>query len=225
MCIRDRILTLAHKVSAFTTTYKKQLIIAASLLVAIVVIISGYSLVRSQQERKAAPLVAVAYNYYSPASGVSADYNKALGLFRDIQKDYSGTKSGAIAQYYIGNCLVNLGQLDEAIKEYGNFVNKYSSDKLLLGLVYQRMGYVYTILGKRSDAVKAFEQSEAAAGPGVATMELARLYETSGNMPESQKKYKLVMDKLAGTSWAMEAMGKLQAITPVQQPAAAQSGK
>jgi len=221
----QEILTLAHKISAFFAQYKKQLVIAASSLVAILVIVAGYSLVHSHQEQKAAPLVAAAYEYYSPASGAGADYPMALGLFRDVQKNYSGTMSGAIAQYYIGNCLVNMGQLDEALKEYGVFANKYSGDKMLSGLVYQRMGYVYLSLGKTADAIKAFEQSEAAAGPGVATVELARLYAVSGNMPESQKKYKLVLDKLGGTSWAVEAMGKVQTLSPVQQSATGKTEK
>jgi tetratricopeptide (TPR) repeat protein len=221
----QEILTLAHKGSAFYAAYKKQFLVATALIIAVLVIAAGYSLLRSQQEKKAAPLVAVAYEYFSPASGVGADYAKALGLFRDIQKKYSGTMSGAIAQYYVGNCLMNLGQLDDAIKEYGFFVSKYSSDKLLLGLVYQRMGYLYSSLGKTSDAIKAFEQSESASGPGVATIELARLYEASGNIPESQKKYKLVLDRLGGTAWAMEAMGKVQALSSVQQPAAGKADK
>jgi tetratricopeptide (TPR) repeat protein len=221
----QQIVTLAHKASAFYEGSRKQIVIAASLVIAALVIIAGYSLLRSQQEQKAAPLVAVAYEYYSPTSGVGADYAKALGLFRDIQKKYSGTMSGAIAQYYVGNCLVNLGQVDDAIREYGVFVNKYTGDKLLLGLVYQRMGYVYSRLGRSADAIKAFEQSEAAAGPSVATVELARLYETAGNIPESQKKYKLVLDRLGGTSWAMEAIGKVQALSSVQQPAAEKSDK
>ena len=85
--------------------------------------------------------------------------------------------------------------------------------------MYQRLGYLYTMLGKQADAIKAFKQSEAGAGPGVATVELARLYEVSGNIPDSQKKYKMVMSKLGGTSWSTEAIGKVQTIAPVPQPA------
>jgi hypothetical protein len=51
------------------------------------------------------------------------------------------------------------------------------------------------------------------------------LYEASGNIPESQKKYKLVLDRLGGTAWAMEAMGKVQALSSVQQPAAGKADK
>lgn len=221
----QEILTLAHKATDVLSVYKKQIIVAVSALAAVLIILAGYSLMRAHQEKKAAPLLAEAYEYYSPTGGMNADYARALGFFREIQKKYSGSRSGATAQYYIGNCLVNLGQTDEALKEYAAFTSRYSNEKLLLGLVYQRMGYVYSMLGKQADAVKAFEHAETAAGPGVATVELARLYEASGNIPESQKKYKVVMEKLSGTSWGMEAMSKVQKIEPTSQPAAGKTGK
>lgn len=205
--------TILNSVSKVLSTYRKQLVIAASIVAALLVISGGYSLLRSADERKASPLLAAAYESYTRSPGMSsADYAKALELFRTVQKTYSSTMSGAISQYYIGNCLVELGRRDEALKEYQLFAAKYSGDKYLLALVYQRLGYLYASLGKQADAVKAFEQSESLGGPGVATIELARLYENSGNMPDSQKKFKIVQEKLGGTTWSVEAMGKLQKI-------------
>lgn len=207
------IVTILNSVSGVLATYRKQFVIAASIAAALGVIVGGYSLLRSADEKQASPLLAAAYETYTRSPGTSAaDTAKALELFRGVQKKYSGTMSGAIAQYYAGNCLVELGRPDEALKEYLLFVKKYSGDKYLLALTYQRMGYLYNALGKQADAVKAFEESEAIGGPGVATVELARLYENSGNMPESQKKLKIVQEKLGGTTWSVEAMGKLQRI-------------
>ena len=221
----QEIVTIARKVLDTLSEYKQSLLIAAAAVAAVLVITAGYSLYQSAQEQKAAPLLAAAIEYYVPSGAAGADYQRALDMFRDIQKKYSGTKSGAIAQYYIGNCLVNLGKPDEALSAYSAFTNKYAGEKLLLSLVYQRMGYVYITLGKQADALKAFEQAETVGGPSVATVELARMYEASGNIPEAQKKYKQVMEKLGGTTWAMEAMGKVQAITPATQPPVGTSGK
>ncbi len=81
------------------------------------------------------------------------------------------------------------------------------------------------MLGKQTEAIKAFEQSEAVGGPGVATIELARLYEASGNTSEALKQYKLAQEKLGGTSWGVEAMGKVQVIKSSPQPAADNKGK
>ena len=210
--------TIAHKVSTFVADNRKTVTIIISTLAAVLILAAGYAFMRYLQEQKAGGLVASAYEFYAPTKGTNPDYAKALDLFREVQNKYSSTMSGAIAQYYVGNCLVNLGRTDEALKEYEAFVKKYSGDKFLLGLVYQRLGYAYEAVGRRDDAVKAFEQSETLIGPGVSTVELARLYETAGNIAEAQKKYKVIAEKLSGTTWAMEAMGKVQKIEPVPMP-------
>jgi tetratricopeptide (TPR) repeat protein len=221
----QEIRTLAHNASEFMAAHRKNFTIIVAAFAAVLIIVAGLRLMRSMQEQKATLLVAAAYGYYSPSQGAGADFARALDLFRSVQKQYPSTRNGAIAQYYIGNCLANLGRNDEALTEYQAFVAKYAGDKFLLGLVYERMGYVYNALGKQAEAVKAFEQSENLIGPGVSTMELAKLYEAAGNVSVSQQKYKLIADKLAGTAWAMEAMGKVQKIAPLQMPAPPTGGK
>ncbi len=221
----QEILTFAHTLSDFLAKYRTQFLSVLSVVAGIIVIAAVYSLMKAQQEQKAAPIVAVAYEYYNPSGNGNNDYGKALALFREAQSKYSGTKSAAIAQYYIGNCLVNLGQPDEALKAYELFVKNYSRNSFLLGLVYQRMGYVYLSLGKQDDARKSFEQAESLAGPGAATVELARLSEAAGNGPDAERRYRTVVEKLAGTSWAVDAMGKVQQAVPVPQPVAGTGNK
>jgi tetratricopeptide (TPR) repeat protein len=210
----QEIMTLARMISSFIAKHRRKFAITASVVAAVLLLIAGYEFMKSQQEQQASPLVAASYNYYSPANGGIADYGRALELFRDVQKRYPDTMSGAIAQYYIGNCLVNLGRPEEALKEYGAFIKRYANKKILAGFVYQRMGYVYEGMGKSDEARKSFEQAETLLGTGVATVELARLYEMAGNQPEAEKKYKAVFEKLTGTTWAMEATSKVQKITP-----------
>lgn len=221
----QEIRTLAHNASEFLAAHRKNVTIIVSVFAAVLILAAGYRIMQSVQEQKATPLVMSAYGYFSPSQGTGADFAKALELFRNVQKQYPSTRSGSIAQYYIGNCLANLGRNDEALSEYQTFASKYAGDRFLLGLVYERMGYVYSALGKQADAVKAFEQSETLIGPGISTLELARLYEASGNVAGSQQKYKLISDKLAGSAWAMEATGKVQKIAPLQLPAPSSGGK
>ena len=221
----QEIMTIAHTVSAFLAKYRKHFVIAVSALAGVIVLAAGYAIMKAQQEQKASPFVATAYEYYNPSNGSAGDYGKALDLYREVQKKYPNTESGSIGKYYCGNCPVNLGRPEEAVKAYQAFIDNYSHDKFLLGLVYQRLGFAYQGLGRMDDARKSFEQSEALLGPGVATVELARIYEAAGNKPEAEKKYKTVLDKLIGTSWAMDAMGKVQKIAPIPQPAAGKSTK
>jgi tetratricopeptide (TPR) repeat protein len=202
-----QLMTVANKAVDLVRQHQKNLTIAAAVIAAVLVIAAGYSLFQSNNDKKASALLAAAQGFYQEQAGSAPDYAKALEQYRDVQKKYPGTTSGAIAQFYVGNCLVNLNQPNEALREYEALVKKYSGDKDLAGLAYQRMGYVYSALGKPSDAIASFEQAEAVLGPGIATVELAKLYERAGNGAEAQKKYKVIAEKLGGTTAAPEVQG------------------
>jgi len=217
----QEIVTMAHGVSNFVAANKKIIAIVGAVLAGALLLTAGVSFKRSFDEQKAGPLFEAAYSRYSPRSGSNSDFAKALELFRDVHKQYPSSMSGRMAALYEANCLAALGRNDEAIKEYHAFVRENGSDKILAGLAYQRMGFLLESLGKQAEAIKSFEQSDQMIGPGVATVELARLYEASGNSAEAQKKYKVVADKLSGSPWALEATGKVQKIQP--EPAAAKT--
>jgi tetratricopeptide (TPR) repeat protein len=199
-----QLMTLANKVLDLVSLHQKNLTMVAAVLAAVLVIAAGYTLFQSSNDKKASALLATAQGYYQERSGAAPDYAKALELYRGVQKNYPRTTSGAIAQFYVGNCLVNLNQPNEALKEYETLAKKYSSEKDLVGLAYQRMAYVQSALGKQSDAIASFEKAEAVLGPGFATVELAKLYERAGNGAEAQKKYKVIAEKLGGSAFAPE---------------------
>jgi tetratricopeptide (TPR) repeat protein len=215
----QEIVTMANKVSKIVGANRKVLSIVAAVLAGILLLVAVVSFKRSYGEQKAGPQFEAAYSRYSPRTGSNPDYAKALELFRDVHKQYPSSMSGRMAALYAANCLAGLGRGDEALKEYQSVIHEYGSDKLIAGLAYQRIGYISAAQGKQSDAIKAFEQSDSLLGPGIATVELARMYEAAGNRAEAQKKYKMIADNLPGSTWAMEAMGKVQKIQSV--PAAA----
>lgn len=202
-----QLMTIANKALDLVTRYQRNITIAAVVLAAGVVIAAGYTLYQSSSDKKASALLAAAQEVYQAQAGAAPDYAKALEQYRDVQKKYPRTLSGAIAQFYIGNCLVNLNQPNEALREYETLVKKYSGETELAGLAYQRMGYVYQALGKQTEAIASFEKAEAALGPGIATVELAKLYERAGNTAEAQKKNKTIADKLGGTAFAPAVQG------------------
>lgn len=220
----QEILTIAHHVSSFVAANSKVFTISFAALAAVLIIAGAYAFKRSLDEQNAGPLLASAYEVYAPATGAAPDFYRALQLFQEVNKKYPSTKSGAMAKFYAANSLMNLGRTDEALKEY-QALQDSSNDPLLRGLAGQRMGYIYRSSGNQADAIKAFERADSLIGPGVSTVELARLYEASGNSLESQKKYKMISEKLAGTTWGVEATGKVQAIQPVPGPVKSEDKK
>ena len=205
----EEIRSIARSVLEYYHAYQKQANVVFTLLAVALVGVIAFTLVRSGNERKAGLLFAAAYEAYDPGGAGTPNYPVALQRFQDITKQFGSTVNGAVAQYYIGNTLVQMDQYDSALKEYDAFTKKHAGEKVLLGMVYQRMGYAYLRLGKRDEAVKAFSEAEAVSGTGAATLELARLYDRMGNSQEAQKKYKELSEKLPATTWAMEAKLKL----------------
>lgn len=200
--------SIARSVLDLYHAYQKQANVALTLLVVALTAMIAITMVRSGNEKRAGLLFAAAYDAYRPGGG-APNYPLALQRFQDVTKQFSGTVNGAAAQFYVGNTLVQLNQHEAALKEYEAFTKRYSGEKVLLGLVYQRMGYAYLALGRQEDALKAFRQAETLADAGAATLELARLYDRMGNSHEAQKKYKELSEKLPATTWAMEAKLKL----------------
>jgi len=227
MQTEDEIKSIAHNVFDYYRSYQKQFSIALAVIVLVLAATLVYAIVGSSNEKKASQMMSAAYDAYDPRGGAPANYPQALQRFQDIVKQYGGTVNGAIAQFFIGNTYVQMGQPEAALKEYEAFINKYSSEKFLLGQVYQRIGYTYLAMGKQDEALKAFGQAEAITGTGPATLELARLYERAGKSQEALKRYKDISDSLPSSAWAMEARKKLpppnlgQAPTSVQPGAAA----
>jgi tetratricopeptide (TPR) repeat protein len=227
MSPEEEIKSITHTVSDYYQAYRQQANIGLTLIALTLIVFTVYSLVQSGNEKKSGQLLAAAYDAYDPGGGVPANYPLALQRFQDVVKQYGGTTSGAIAEFSIGNTYARMGQYDAALKEYEAFTKKHAGEGLLLGMVYQRMGYAYLAAGKGDEAMKAFGNAEKLAGTGPATLELARLYDRAGNGQEALKKYKAINDDLPSTAWASEARAKLpppdlgQAKKPEQPGAAA----
>ncbi len=222
MSPQEEIRSIGHTISDYYQAYRQPANMAFTLIAVVLIVMAVYSLVQAGNETKAGQSLAAAYGAYAPGGGAAANYPLALQRFQDTVKQYGGTMSGAIAQFYIGNTYAGMGQPEAALKEYEVFTKKHAGEKFLLAMVYQRMGYAYLALGRRDDAVKAFAQAETISGTGASTLELARLYSLAGNNQEALKKYKEISDNLPSTVWAVEARSKLpppELKTPISAPA------
>jgi len=205
----EEIKSMIHHASDYYQIYRKQIIAAIAVIVLVLATALIYAIMQSSNENKAGRMLSAAHEATNPGGGAPANYPLALQRYQDVVKQYGGTLNGAIAQFYLANTYVQMGQPEAALKEYETFIKKHSGEKVLLGLVYQRMGYVYLAMGKQDDAMKAFGQAEAITVTGPATLELARLYDRTGKTEEAQKRYKDISEKLPSSAWAIEARQKL----------------
>ncbi|NOZ67683.1 MAG: tetratricopeptide repeat protein, partial [Deferribacteres bacterium] len=112
---------------------QRQAIIAASAVVAVIILYVIYALYSSSAADKAYSFETEAYKYYYVTGTDEVltgkdRWKKALELF---QKSVD-IKPTPTALFYLGNCYFNLGDFDNAIRQYNAFIDKFSSNKEIL---------------------------------------------------------------------------------------------
>lgn len=223
----EEIKSIMHDFSDIASRHKKLVTLVGIAVLAIAIVYTGYALLQASRDATAAKLLAEANEIAAPLGGIAVDRQASLDRYREIADQYSGTMSAAVARYYAANSLAGAGRSDEALKEYQKFIDHYSRKKVLLGFVYQRMGYLYSGMGKSDEAIQSFSRAEELTGIGLATLELAKLYDQSGKKEASQQKYKEIVDTLPSSLWAMDARTKLPppTLTAAPPPPAAAESK
>jgi tetratricopeptide (TPR) repeat protein len=194
---------------------QKQFIIGGSVVVGAILLIIIIFVYSSSQRQKAYGLEVEASNLYYSAQGGDAQSigdrtQKAIELFiRSIN-----TKATPTALYLLGNSYFRLGDYENAIKEYDRFIKKFSGEKAIIPLVYQKLASAYFKSGKADNALKALGSLSKVDG-GIykdsALILEARYYDSRGEADKAMGMYKEIVAAFPSSPWAAEAQGKISA--------------
>ncbi len=194
---------------------RKQAIIAVSSVVVIVILYVIFALYSSSSVHKAYALETEAYRYYYAIGADDAlpgkeKWEKALELFRK-SVDIRPTPT---ALFYLGNCYFNLGDFDNAIKQYNTFIDEFSGDKGILPLVYQKLASAYFRTdrnGKALEILNRLAEIQDGAFKDTALALEARYYESSGETAKALEKYREISTEFPSSPWSAEAASKIAA--------------
>ena len=116
--------------------------------------------------------------------------------FIDIAKEYKATRSGKLANFYAGACLMHLGQYEEAI----SYLNKYKlDDEVIAPQAKGLIGDAKVELGDNAAGIKnyieAADMAENAFLSPIYLMKAGMLYEMESNWAEALKLYERIQEK------------------------------
>lgn len=151
---------IISKTEQFIEKNKKTLII---IVAAIVVLVAAFCLYKfwymPSQEKKAENEMFAAQQYFA-----QEDYTKALkgdgkhAGFIAVSEDYSSTKQGKLAKYYIGIIYLEQGKYQDAINAFEDFKPKdklmASQAKALIGDCYWELNNIDKAISYYNDAAK-----------------------------------------------------------------------
>jgi outer membrane protein assembly factor BamD (BamD/ComL family) len=192
------------------------------LLVAVLAIaaVAGALWYENRQDAAAADLYREAITLYldRPADNpAKADEHlkQAIEKFRQLAEQYPRSHGAQLALFQLGNALVQHNELKSGIEAYNKYVSTYGTNKMMLGLVYQRMAYAHLLNNDREAAVKAFTM--VATLPGTlnkdqALFELGRLEEAASRPEGALAHYQDLVKIFPSSPFAGEATVRMKAL-------------
>ncbi|HHU98900.1 MAG TPA: tetratricopeptide repeat protein [Bacteroidales bacterium] len=188
--------TLTRTEQFLEQNYKPLLYVLAGavLLVGIAWLLRMYI---SKKNEEALSQMYMAEQYFGQDSlrlALNGDGNN-LG-FIDIAKEYRSTRSGKLANFYAGACLMHLGQYEEAI----GYLTKYKqNDEVIAPQAKGLIGDAHVELGDMAAGIKnyleAADMAENAFLTPIYLMKAGMLYENEGKWSDALKLYERVQDK------------------------------
>ncbi len=135
----------------------------------------------------------------------TADGPKTMMGFRDIADNYSATKTGKLANYYAGICLLRTGKFEEAIE----YLEKFDgNDEMLAPVAIGAIGDANMELNKVDEAIKfylkAAEKSTNSFTTPLYLKKAAFAYEQKANYTEALATYERLKNEYSKSTEARE---------------------
>ena len=135
----------------------------------------------------------------------TADGPKTMMGFKEIADNYGATKTGKLANYYAGICLLRTGKFEEAIESLEKFDGK---DEMVAPVALGATGDAYMELNKVDEAInyylKAAEQSTNDFTTPIYLKKAAFAYEQKANYTEALATYERLKNEYSKSSEARE---------------------
>ncbi|MCX8116330.1 MAG: tetratricopeptide repeat protein [Desulfobacterota bacterium] len=213
----DELRTFATDVYLFLNQHLKKLLLSGGVLLLIILMVVFYRIWQERKEDEANQKYHVALDSYQTASlsygeENPEDYKKPLSLFDDLVRSYPGTTAGRYSLLYKGTIHLRMGDYDQAISAYQNFLKKAKKDKIYRMLALEGIGYAYEGKKDYEKAVNAYSEIvKSGETPlwSTAHLHLARCYEKMGKKQESIESYKAFLGALPKSQAANLALKKV----------------
>jgi len=142
---------------------------------------------------------------------------KAADLYRQILDQYPRSTSARRSLFFLGNALMEQNDLQGAIETYEQFIEQYPDDGILLGIVYQRLGYAHLSNGNQDRAFAAFSKVldlPQAVNKDQVLYEFAKLEEANENTQGALTHYKQLGAQYPNSPYFNEAALRMKILEP-----------
>jgi tetratricopeptide (TPR) repeat protein len=193
----DEFITLTERIYLFITQHTKSIAIGGILIIILILSIFFFQRWEKKNEEKALQLFNIAIENYQMVSqinqqGSPQEYKNVSEKFDGVIEKFPRTSAGKMSILYKGNIHLRLGEFEEAIKDYENFLKK-DGEKIYRSFAIEGLSYAYE--GKK-DYEKALNHYKEMIDSGEnfllpsGYLGMGRCYEKLGKNNEAIESYK-----------------------------------
>lgn len=183
----DELVGFWERVQAYGEEHARRLTIIVVSVVLVAALVWVWNYRRTQQEIAAQDQLSAAMELMAKAAADQeqrqATYEQAVARFTDTTAAYGGTCAGAVATFFAGTCLFELGRYAEARTRFEVFLDRAGGAvDYLVPLAYENIGYCYEQQQQYAEALAWFAKQQQTGGAGAAhaLLNLARCHEAQG---------------------------------------------
>ena len=227
----DEFITLSSRVITWSRDNMRFVLGALGGVALIIVIVAGVFAFRAQKEARARALYGEAIALYPEApSGKDAAgaYKAVAAKLEEVKNRYGSTSTGTNAFVDLGNVYFQIGEYDQAISCYLDFLGRTDSRNALSSLVLESLGETYEAKGSYEDALEVYQRLAQKGAPiyqAQAQLYLGRVYEALGDQDKAMSHYETYLNanpatpfseslRIKLTRWRKTADSKKEGETP-----------
>jgi len=197
----DEFVTLSERTYLFVNQHFKPIAGGGIVVLILILLFLLFQRWDRRNEENAFQMLNVAVETFQMVSspyreGSAQEYKGTLEKFKEVTAKFPRTSSGKLAILYQGNINLRLGEFDQAIQAYENFLQKGGKERLYRCFAMEGLGYSYEGKKDYEKAINAY-QKEIELGENFqlanAYLGLGRCYEKSGKPKEAIENYRSFM--------------------------------
>ena len=207
---------------------RRSVLVGALVAILALAAVGGALWYDARQETKAAELYRQASQLVlerpadNPAKAEES-LKQAVALYQSLVEQYPRSHSAQLGLFQLGNALVQINDVKGGIAAYSKYVANHGTNKLMLGLVYQRLAYAHLLDGDREAAVRAF--LNVVGLPGTLNkdhvlFELGKLEESLSRPEGALAHYQNLVKVFPNSPFAGEATVRMKALEAKKTPPA-----
>jgi predicted negative regulator of RcsB-dependent stress response len=141
----------------------------------------------------------------------------SIPLFKELIDKYSFSWSAKMARYHLGNIYYNLGEIDNAIASYKDYISSTTSDNAgIRFLALTSLGYCYEAKKDYKSALNYFEDAQKSNNTGfeaIGYRNIGRIYEQMNDKKKALENYQSALQKTTDPSMVLLIKRKIATLS------------